>query len=62
MAALNKPRGVAATISCDSGALYQVEYTYNVKGSVADGLFVAEQPVGESNGCPSSIKYLPKDS
>lgn len=61
MAALNKPRGVNATIECDEGQLYEVYYTFNVKGSVADGLFVGEQPVGEGNGCPASFQYLPKN-
>lgn len=61
MAALSGPRGVNATLSCDNGALYQVEYTFNVYGSVANGQFVPEQPVGESNGCPDSIQYLPKN-
>lgn len=61
MAALRKARGVNATISCEDGALYQVEYTFNVKGSIADGLFVAAEPVNEGNGCPKSIQYLPKN-
>ncbi|KAH9812968.1 ribonuclease T2 [Teratosphaeria destructans] len=62
MAALNAARGVNATIECDDDELYQVEYTFNVQGSVADGVFVPAEPVGEGNGCPSEgIKYLPKN-
>lgn len=61
--ALHLPRGVNATIECDdTNALYEVYYTFNVKGSVADGLFVPENPVGEGNGCPAEgIRYLPKN-
>lgn len=63
MAALEKPRGVNATIECDDGGqLYEVYYTFNTKGSVADGVFVPENPVGEGNGCPAAgIQYLPKN-
>lgn len=63
MSALHRVRGVNATIECDSdGELYEVYYTFNTKGSVADGLFVPVNPVGEGNGCPAEgIQYLPKD-
>ena len=61
MAALRAPRGVSATIECSDGQLEQVYYTFNVRGSIADGTFVPAEPVGEGNGCPSSFKYLPKD-
>lgn len=47
MSALQKPRGVNATIGCDDGGqLYEVYYPFNVTGSVADGLFAPENPVG----------------
>ena len=63
MKALRIPRGVNATIECDGNdELYEVYYTFNTKGSVADGVFVPENPVGEGNGCPDTgIKYLPKN-
>lgn len=61
MTALHKVRGVNATIECDEGQLYEVEYTFNVQGSVADGLFLPTTPVGEGNGCPAEIQYLPKN-
>jgi len=61
--ALRRARGVNATLECDkTGALYEIEYTFNVKGSVADGVFVPAEPVGEGIGCPATgIRYLPKD-
>lgn len=60
-AALRRARGVNATLECDDGALYEIEYTFSVKGSVADGLFVPEEPIGEGDGCPASFMYLPKN-
>jgi ribonuclease T2 len=47
-------------LSCSNGALYQVAYTFNVQGSVADGTFIPASPVGESSNCPDQISYLPK--
>ncbi|KAL9095360.1 MAG: hypothetical protein Q9165_002231 [Trypethelium subeluteriae] len=61
MAALRAPRGVNATIECSDGQLDQVYYTFHVRGSIDGGTFVAAEPVGEGNGCPNSIQYLPKD-
>lgn len=61
MSALRKARGVNATLECDGSQLYEIEYTFNVKGSVADGFFVPEEPLGEGNGCPDIIQYLPKN-
>ena len=60
-AALRAARGVNATLECESGAIYEIEYTFSVKGSVADGLFIPVNPVGEGNGCPESFMYLPKN-
>ena len=59
--ALRNARGVNATLECQDGALYEIEYTFSVKGSVADGLFIPAEPVGEGNGCPASFMYLPKN-
>jgi ribonuclease T2 len=63
MAALRRPRGVNATIECDAdGELFEVYYTFNVKGSIANGIYVPVEPVGEGNGCPATgIQYLPKN-
>ena len=60
-AALRAARGVDATIECSDGQLEQVYYTFNVRGSIADGTFVPAQPVGEGNGCPDTFQYLPKN-
>jgi len=64
MAALSRPRGVNATIECSHDQLYEVYYTFNVIGSVADGVFIPENPVGEgTTGCPQTgIQYLPKNA
>ena len=62
MSALNRPRGVNATIECDGAQIYEVYYTFNTYGSIADGIFIPENPVGEgTNGCPAEIQYLPKN-
>ncbi|SLM36594.1 Ribonuclease T2-like [Lasallia pustulata] len=63
MSALNQPRGVNATIECDGKFLDQVYYTFDVRGSVANGQFVPENPVGEgTTGCPKTgIQYVPKN-
>ncbi|KAL1297199.1 hypothetical protein AAFC00_004769 [Neodothiora populina] len=61
LAALRAGHGAAASLSCDGHELYQVEYTFNVRGSVANGVFVPVEPVGEGDGCPAEIMYLPKD-
>ena len=63
MTALNRPRGVNATIECDGKFLNQVYYTFDVRGGVADGQFVPENPVGEgTTGCPKQgIQYVPKN-
>lgn len=61
IAALRAARGVNATLECEDGVLYEIEYTFNVHGSVADGIFVAVEPTGEGDGCPDEIQYLPKD-
>jgi len=61
MNALRKARGVNATLGCDNGELYQIEYTFAVRGSVANGQFVPQEPIGEGDGCPKSFKYLPKN-
>lgn len=63
MEALHRPREVNATLECNNDSqLYEVHYTFNVKGSVADGIFVPANPVGEYSSCPvTGIRYLPKN-
>lgn len=49
------------TIQCASGALDEIWYSYDVKGSVVTGTFVPAAPVGQSATCATTgIKYLPK--
>ncbi|EKD19894.1 uncharacterized protein L3040_002424 [Drepanopeziza brunnea f. sp. 'multigermtubi'] len=60
-AALKAGFGYAVTIQCSSGALNEIWYSYDVRGSVATGEFVKADPVGQSGSCASTgIKYLPK--
>ncbi|MCJ1311420.1 ribonuclease T2-like [Agyrium rufum] len=62
LAALKSPRGVSASIQCDGNDLDEIYYFYDVRGPLSTSAsFTAENPVGESNDCPSTgIKYLPK--
>lgn len=53
-AALTKGFGYPVTLGCTSGALNQVWYSFEVKGSVATGTFVPIKPVGQSGSCPTS--------
>ncbi|KAH7419458.1 ribonuclease-like protein T2 [Cadophora sp. MPI-SDFR-AT-0126] len=62
-AALKAGFGYAVTIQCASGALDEIWYSYDVRGSVQTGTFVPAAPVGQTGSCPSTgIKYLPKGS
>ncbi|KAL9078343.1 MAG: hypothetical protein Q9157_002735 [Trypethelium eluteriae] len=49
-------------LGCSNGALNQVYYYFNVKGSVQNGTFQASDPDGgDTSSCPSTgVKYLPK--
>ncbi|KAK4611702.1 Ribonuclease T2-like [Fulvia fulva] len=54
--------GFKPYVGCASGALDELWYFYNVRGSVQKGTFEPSQSLTRSN-CPSSgIKYLPKSS
>ena len=44
MAALNKPRGVNASIQCYHGQLDEIYYFYDVAGTIAQGDFVPQNP------------------
>jgi len=58
--AIQSAAGVTASFDCDDKELYQIEYWFNVQGSVADGNFIAIDAY-EAGSCPSSgIKYVPK--
>ncbi|MCJ1231190.1 ribonuclease T2-like [Toensbergia leucococca] len=61
--ALRQARGVNATFQCTSkGELDEMWYTFDIRGSVQTGQFVATEPVGEASSCNATgIKYLPKN-
>ncbi|KAG9248957.1 ribonuclease-like protein T2 [Calycina marina] len=60
-AALEAGFGQTVSLGCDSGALTEVWYSYNVQGSIQDGTFVPVVPVGTTQSCATTgIKYLPK--
>ncbi|OCK82429.1 ribonuclease T2 [Lepidopterella palustris CBS 459.81] len=62
LAALGANRGgFQVTLGCTSGALDEIWYHYDVRGSVQTGDFVATDPDGSKSTCPSTgIQYLPK--
>jgi ribonuclease T2 len=58
--ALSKAYGHQVYLGCASGALDEIWYFYNVRGSVQSGTFVPTDSL-TSSSCPSTgIKYLPK--
>ncbi|KAI9743788.1 MAG: ribonuclease T2-like [Claussenomyces sp. TS43310] len=60
-AALKKGFGYEVTIGCSSGALDEIWYSYDVKGSIQTGTFVPTSPDGSKSTCPSSgVQYPPK--
>ncbi|GAM86445.1 hypothetical protein ANO11243_044590 [Dothideomycetidae sp. 11243] len=61
LAALQQPRGVSASISCQSGKLSQIEYAFNVQGSVDGGKYIPVDVSGSSSNCGSSLSYPPKN-
>lgn len=57
-----KRPGVTVTLGCKSGALNEIWYHYDVRGSVQTGEFVPADPDGTKSTCSASgIKYLPKN-
>lgn len=60
-AALSKNHGAQVYLGCQSGALDEIWYYFNVRGSVQTGTFEPASPDGGTGSCPSTgIKYLPK--
>ena len=57
--ALQKAHGAPVTLVCDSGALNEVHYGFNVRGTVQEGQFVAADAPSDDS-CSSQISYLPK--
>lgn len=60
--ALAKVTGSTVVLGCHRGALTEAWYTYNVRGSIQTGKFVATDPSGSMKGtCPrKGIRYWPK--
>ncbi|KAI0322988.1 base non-specific acid ribonuclease [Amylostereum chailletii] len=59
VAALKSASGVTPALDCSSGALNQISYYYNLKGSVIDGDFeLIDAP--EKGSCGSTVKYPSK--
>ena len=49
------------TLGCRNGALTEIWYHFDVKGSVQTGTFIPTEPDGTKGSCPATgIKYLPK--
>ncbi|KAL3423835.1 Ribonuclease T2 [Phlyctema vagabunda] len=60
-AALKAGFGYEVTIGCSSSELNEIWYSYDVRGSVQLGTFVATVPDGSKSTCPTTgVKYLPK--
>lgn len=62
-AALTAVTGSEVVLGCSNGRLNQAWYSFNVKGSLQLGEFVATAPAGKGGRgtCPrKGIKYLPK--
>jgi ribonuclease T2 len=58
---LQAMHGASVTLQCQNGALNEVWYHFDVRGSVQTGQFVAAEPTGVTSNCPATgIKYLPK--
>ncbi|KAF5312893.1 hypothetical protein D9619_002612 [Psilocybe cf. subviscida] len=58
--ALKAQSGFTPALDCTSGALNQISWYFNLKGSIIDGNFVAIN-APKAGSCPSSgIKYPPK--
>ncbi|KAH6664956.1 ribonuclease T2-like protein [Halenospora varia] len=60
--ALKEVNGREVVIGCWGNRLNQAWYSFNVKGSLQSGEFVATDPVGKGLRCPErGIRYLPKN-
>lgn len=58
---LQAMHGAPVTLQCSKGALDEVWYHFDVRGSVQTGQFMAAAPDGAKSDCPSTgISYLPK--
>ena len=61
-AALSKHHGQEVYLGCSGGALNEIWYFFNVRGTLEAGSFEASVPLAKSK-CPATgVKYLPKRS
>lgn len=62
--ALYNLTGASVVLGCNRGALNQAWYTFNVRGNLQTGAFVASEPAGSGKGtCPEKgIHWWPKDN
>ena len=56
--------GAPVVLGCRRGVLNQAWYTFNVRGNLQSGAFVASEPAGSGKGtCPErGIRWFPKDN
>jgi ribonuclease T2 len=60
--ALKSVTGSRVTLGCRGNRLDQAWYSFNVRGSLQSGEYVATDPVGKGLRCPrQGIRYLPKN-
>lgn len=60
---LSAKHGKPVTLGCHSGVFNEVWYHFDVKGSLVSGEFIATEPLGGKNTCPSTgIRYPLKGS
>jgi ribonuclease T2 len=60
-AALTAAHGFPVTIGCSGGALDEIWYHFDVRGSVQTGEFVPTSPDGSKSSCADTgVKYIPK--
>ncbi|KJZ72686.1 hypothetical protein HIM_07878 [Hirsutella minnesotensis 3608] len=52
--------GAPVTLRCRGGAINEVWYHFNVRGSLQAGQFVAAEPDGPKSSCGSRVHYMPK--
>lgn len=58
--ALESAFGAPVVLLCESGAVYEIYYAFNVLGNVQSGTWEPTENLGEGTNCPSTVKYLPK--
>ncbi|EIW64001.1 ribonuclease T2 [Trametes versicolor FP-101664 SS1] len=59
-AALKAATGVTPALNCDGTAINEIEWYFNVKGSLFDGVFVPIDAPSKGSCASSGLKYPPK--